>query len=30
MFKMQDAVTSIDKWTVDTSAIISMYGMFLN
>ena len=28
MFKWQTVVTSIDKWTVDTSTVTSMYDMF--
>lgn len=30
MFQQQDAVTSIDKWTVNTSAVTDMYYMFCN
>ena len=28
MFAGQDVVTSIDKWTVDTSTVTTMYNMF--
>ena len=30
MFNGQDVVTSIDKWTVDTSAVTNMTFMFHN